>query len=434
MATSRATLRALLGNEIYGGRFTSLTTTSAGDAGGTTLVDTGAESLPNGGDDDFCVGWFIVITELVSGGPAVGESQRVTAYVASTTTFTTVAFSAQVKTGTNYELHRYDPTDLHNALNRSVQLLYPALYIPQRNETLIVDNLLANASLDTFSTTFTSWDNIGTPTLAAETTRKVHGSGSASIAASGATEGIEQNLFTAVNIRGVVTKTLHVRGWVFATVASAVRIRVTFDGTTYTNGSWHGGDAEWENDAIQYIDVAVPADATEITISCEVTDGNTGYFDLMRAWIDPDFRYTIPAAILKGPYTLSIQRSIDHPEGPFDPITDFHVEEDSSGRYIILNHAQPPGYVMRVTGVGVLSTMSSDTAETEVDAPRTMLVVARAAQYLYEMLAADAPAFGGEVYLQHAARYKARVEELLATAGMRMVQPGARVNQEYLWG
>ena len=89
---------------------------------------------------------------------------------------------------------------------------------------------------------------------------------------------------------------------------------------------------------------------------------------------------------------------------------------------------------MRVTGVGVLSTMSSDTAETEVDAPRTMLVVARAAQYLYEMLAADAPAFGGEVYLQHAARYKARVEELLATAGMRMVQPGARVNQEYLWG
>ena len=438
MSTARSTLQGILANELYGSRFTSLATTSAGNAGGTTLVDTGLINLPSGNDDNAFVGFWILITELVSGGPAVGESGKVSTYDATTVPGTITiesALTAQIKTGTSYELHRYDPTDMNTGLNRAVELLYPALYIPQKNETLLVDQLLANGDFDTWSgSAFTGWSSIGTPTLAQETTRKVHSTGSASIVASGATEGLEQNLFTSVNFREVVTKTLHVRGWVFATVASAARIRVTFDGTTYTNGSWHGGDAEWENDSLQYIDVAIPADATEMTVSCEVTDGNTAYFDLVRAWIDPIHRYTIPSAILKGPYTLSIQRSLSQPDGPFDPIEDFDVEEDSSGRYILLNHSGSSGRLLKVTGIGLLSTMSTDSATTEIDAPRTHLVVARAAQWMYENMRSDSAMEGRDIYGQEAARWKQRVAELLATPGMRMRQKGARVNLHWSYG
>ena len=435
MATARSTLRGILANEMYSTRFTSLSTTSAGNAGGTTLVDTGLLNLPGGNDADFCVPFYVVITELVSGGPAIGETGKVASYVVGTSTITLeAALTAQIKTGTSYELHRYDPTDYNTALDRSVEALYPHLYDAKRDETLIIDQLLLNGSLDTFSTTFTSWTNIGTPTLAAETTRKVHGTGSASIAATGATEGIKQNLFTTVNFKRVVSKTLHVRAWVFATVASAARIRVTFDGTTYTNGPWHGGDAEWENDESQYIDVAIPADATEMTVSCEVTDGNTAYFDLVRAWIDPIYRYTIPTAILKGPYILSLQRSLDTPEGPFDPIEDYDVQEVSGTRYIVLNHAARPGHLLRIQGIGKLSTMSSDTATTEIDAPQTHIVVARAAQWLYENLRRDTAIGGRETYDVEAKEWRERVKELLSTPGMRMPPTGVPFNRKWSYG
>lgn len=434
MTTTLSTLRGMLSKEVQSSRYVGLTTTSAGDAGGTTLLDTGLNSLPSGGDNDFCLGMYVLITELVTGGPAVGESQQVTAYVASTSTITTAAFSAQVKTGTNFELHRYDPTDMDTAINNAVELLYPHLHVPYRSVTLVVDDLLSNGSLDTFSTTFTGWTNIGTPTLAAETTRKVHGTGSASITASGATEGIEQNLFTAVNIKEVVGKTLHVRGWVFATVASAARLRVTFDGATYTNGAWQAGDAEWENDDTQYIDVAVPADATEMTVSCEVTDGNVAYFDLVRAWIDPVYTYTIPSSVAKGPYSVSIAQSLDEPSGLFSTITGYKVEEDSSGRYIVINDALPSGYVLKITGVGPLSTMSTDAGTTEVDAPRTQLVVARAAQWLFEQLAADSPGDGSEFYVSQARRYEQRTQQLLATPGMRMRTGGATRSVSWSYG
>ena len=438
MATARSTLRGILANELYSTRFTSLSTTAAGNAGGTTLVDTGLLNLPGGNDADFCVPFYVVITELVSGGPAIGESGKVSSYVVATSTITLeAALTAQIKTGTSYELHRYDPTDLNTALDRSVELLYPNLYDAKRDETLIVDNLVLNPSFETNTTgpvAFTNWTNIGTPTLTAETSRKVHGTQSAGIAATGATEGLEQNLFTTVNFKRVVGKTLHVRAWGFATVASAARIRVTFDGTTYTNGAWQGGDAEWENDELQYIDVAIPADATEMTVSSEVTDGNTAYFDLVRAWIDPIYRYTIPTAILKGPYILSLQRSLDTPEGPFDPIEDYDIQEASGTRYIILNHDAPPGHLLRIQGIGKLSTMSSDTATTEIDAPRTHIVVARAAQWLYENLRGDTAIGGRETYEAEAKRWRERVAELLATPGMRMVSMGATFNRRWSYG
>ena len=437
MATARSVLRGLLADELQSTRFTSLSTTSAGNAGGTTLVDTGLLNLPDGGEDDTFNGFWIIVTELVSGGPAIGESAKVSDYATATGTLTLEsALTAQIKTGTSYELHRYDPLDLNTSINRAVELLYPHLYVPQRNETLWVDNLLLNSSFEvsTAGPVFTSWSSIGTPTLTAETSRKVHGSQAAGIAATGATEGLEQNIFTSVNFRRVVGKTLHVRGWVFATVANAGRLRVTFDGTTYTNGPWQGGNAEWEDDSVQTISVAIPADATEMTVSCEMEDGSTGYFDLVRAWIDPIYRYTIPSAILKGPYTLSLQRSLDEPDGPFDPITNFVIEEDSSGRYIILNQALPPGYGLKITGIGLLSTMSSDSATTEIDAPRTHLVVARAAQWLFENMPGDTAIEDRQVYEREAAKWKQRVAELVATPGMRMYEPGAQRNVRWSYG
>ena len=44
------------------GDYYSLTTTSAGNAGGTTIVATGLQDLPGGNDDDAFENWSIHIT------------------------------------------------------------------------------------------------------------------------------------------------------------------------------------------------------------------------------------------------------------------------------------------------------------------------------------------------------------------------------------
>lgn len=343
-------------------------TTAAGSA--TTIVDTKLAQLS--ADDDFCVGWYVR-------NVATGQIRLVTNYVASTTTITHVSMTA-VGNAATYELHRLDPTMKHNALGRASILTAPGpgrrgLYLALRNETLIVDNLILNPSFEVNTSgpiAFTNWTNIGTPTLTAETSRKVHLTQAAGIAATDTTEGLEQNLFTTVNYEEVVAKTLHVRGWVFATVASAARLRVTFDGTTYTNGPWQGGDAEWEDPGTQYIDVSIPADATEMTVSCEVTNGNTAYFDLVTAYIDPINRYTLPTTMTVGPHQVLMQSDLSRPDGNYFPLPAWG--------------AVSPNRVLRLIGETILSQPSTDAGTVEIGGAQVELFIAHAARWLYRAL------------------------------------------------
>src|SRR3990167_1660520 len=123
------------------------TTTGAG--GATTIVDTALAQL-DGGDDDFCVGWYVR-------NVATGQIRRIppTAGYATATGTITHATMTAVGNAAAYELHRINPTLKHNALLRASVLCFPGssarhgLYLPLRDESLIVDNLLLNPSLDT---------------------------------------------------------------------------------------------------------------------------------------------------------------------------------------------------------------------------------------------------------------------------------------------
>ncbi len=69
--TTRAVLRQRLSEAL--GDYTSMTTTSAGAADGTTLIDSGLRNLPGGRDDDSFEGWYVLVTS----GQASGEIKRV---------------------------------------------------------------------------------------------------------------------------------------------------------------------------------------------------------------------------------------------------------------------------------------------------------------------------------------------------------------------
>ena len=171
------------------GDFISLATTAAGDAAFRTIVSDNFLNLDNGEDEDAFEGWYARVAD--SSSSADGEIRRVTSYIPdpdSPTVRVASAYSVQIASGITIELHRYNPTDKLNVLAQAIRQLSRDLALPVRDETIIVDNLLANTGFEEtiVSDVHPSWVNVGSPTVTQETIIVRHGSSSAKVVASGA--------------------------------------------------------------------------------------------------------------------------------------------------------------------------------------------------------------------------------------------------------
>jgi hypothetical protein len=367
--TTRAVLRQRLSEAI--GDYTTMTTTSAGAADGTTLVDTGIRNLPGGRDDDAFEGWYVLLTS----GAASGEIKRVLQSRESVNSVTLQeAFSIQVASGITYELHRNDPVLKHNAINRGIEELSSQIPLPLRDETLVVDNLLTNWDFETFvaaTSVFTGWTSTGSPTLTQNTSLVIHGDGSGSIAATDATEGLYQT--AVVNANEVTNKQVTFECWVYATVADAVRIRILWGSASYESHDYHSGADQWE---LQSIQVTVPTSATEITAILEVTTGNTGIFDACWMSVRPLYKYTVSTSIVRGPHYVYQQLDRHNPLGTYVPV--------------IRGTGPETGRILRLEGKGVLTRPSSDTATVEVGEPYVNVIIAYAAMFYNRVLLAQA--------------------------------------------
>jgi hypothetical protein len=365
MATkTRTELRVLLSEAIGDADWGTLTTTSNGNAGGTTLIDTGLADLSE--DDDAFPGWYIHPTS----GDTAGETGRIkgaSGYDFSNVTLTlATALTAQVVSGVTYEIGRYNPILKHLALARASEILFPRLWLPIRDETLVIDNVLLNADGETFDSTFTNWTHTA-GTWTQETTSGLliwHGSASFKGVASGAAAQLtSDNLI--VNSHEITGRTFTAKFRVYATDASAARIRVDWDGgSTFSNSSYHTGADQWE---LLEVRASVPAAATQIQVILEIADGSTAYFDAGWAKVDRVDRYTIPTTIIEGPHKVGVQPSENYPDGEYLPLDAGPL---STGR------------ILRLEGMGFLSVPTTDAGTVEVDAGEAGLLVARAAEYM----------------------------------------------------
>ncbi len=366
--TTRAVLRQRLSEAI--GDYLSLTATANGATDGSTIVDSGLRNLAGGRDDDAFEGWYVLVTS----GDAAGEIKRILQSRQANNTLTLqTAFSVQIASSVTYELHRQDPTLKHNAINRGIEELSYQVPLPLRDETIVVDNALTNWDFETFaSSAFTGWSSTGgSPTLTQNTSIVMHGDGAASIAASGATQGLSQSL--TINTNEVTNKQVTFECWVYATVADAVRIRILWGSGSYESHDHHSGSDQWE---LQSIQVTVPTSATEITAVLEVTTGNTGIFD--AAWLSVQhlYKYTIPSNMVTGPNYVSQQLDRFNPSGTYVPV--------------IRGTGPETGRILRLEGKGVLTRPSSDTATIEAGEPYTNIITAYAAMFYNRIMLAQA--------------------------------------------
>jgi hypothetical protein len=387
------------------GRATGLFVSDSSSGGGstTTLVDT---SIYRYDINTLTNKWLYIVS--ATNTTINGSSRRISGIHASNGTITVIgAMAASTSSGDTYYIVNFDPQIMTDAIQQATRTLYPHLYLPTRDETIVVDNLLANWDFENWDSTgsnsavATSWANIGTPSTNDESSRVAHGSYSMSVAATGATEGIEQNIFTSVNINEVASKTLHARAWVWASVADAARIRVTYDGSNYDSSNYHTGDSEWEGPSLIYVDSAIDADMTELTVSCEVASGNTAYFDGVVAWIDNVSEYDLPSTVIRGPHKVYMQDQVQEPNGHYTPLG-FPV----SGR------------ILRVEHMGRLTAPTSS-ASVELDESRAELLIAQAAVHMFQTLS-NTDSGNAVSHLNNSALWLQRVGLLLGQPGIRM--------------
>jgi hypothetical protein len=379
--------------------------TASGSHSTTTLQDSSADSEIDALDTKVVSGKWLRITSTTDDGAPVGEVRKISSVSTSTVTVDT-AFSAAPADGDTYEILSYHPSVLIDALQQAIRQAYPDLYKPLKDESLIVDNLLSNVDFASFSGgAFTSWSSKGTPSLSQETQ---NGATFARITASGATEGLEQDIIDLLNyFESAHEKTLHVRGWLRCNTASSARLRVTFDGSTYTNGAWHSGSGLWE--FMDDLTANITSGATEATVSLEVEDGVTGDFDLITAWVGPLSSYTLPSDFIIAPTKVLIQADIRKPAGPYIPL--------AAG-------CARPGHILRLEGKAPLSVPTAPTGTTEVDERQAELLVAKAASVLHQRLIVTDES--RERYHEgRVAYWNARAETLRLMPGVRSPRTGA---------
>ena len=409
MATiTRATLRQRLSEAM--GDYQSLTTTSDGNSAGTSVVDTGLRNLSGGSDDDAFEGWYILATS----GSNTGESRRIKNYIANSNTIVTQeAFSGgAVQSLVTYELHQYDPLQKHQAINRAIEELYPFLYLPIRDETIVVDDRLSNSDFETFSSGFTSWTEVGSPTVTAETTYVIHGSQSAKVVGGSGSAG-QLTQAPTINIDEITNKTVTFKCWVWCAAADTARIRLDWDGSDIESSTYHKGQNEWE---LLDVIASVPTSATQVKAVLEVAASGTAYFD--ACWMDagPIQKYTVPSAFINGPHYLTEQGDEARPNGEYYPV----------------NGNPTAGRRLRLEGMGLLSRPSGDAESTEIGDPRTAIIIAYAAMFLFRTMSVSNAVQERAGFVDMAATFSRDAVRMSAQPGLRMPRLGGQHHRD-IW-
>ena len=401
--TTRLQMEQRLSENI--GDYLALTATGGST---TTVVDTELDNLTE--DNGGIQGW-VYIDDTTDDAAPEGELRRIlsgaSGYTKSTTTITVgFAFTAGVASGDTYVLHRFDPVAKRAAITRAIETLYPVLYLPVRDLSVVVDNRLLNSDFETFeSSAFTSWTAANHTQAQESTIIRQAGQKSAKIVASGGAGQLHQTPHISQN--EMTDKTARAHFWVYATAADAARVRLDWDGTNFANSDYHSGKDQWE---LLKVEAAVPSTATQIKTICEVADTLTGYFARGFQAVGPIYRYTVPSTIIAGPHFIDQQSNEKEPDGDYEPL-----------------RSPIEGRTLQMRGMGRLSTPTTDAGTVEVDGTRADLIAAKAAEILFGGMVQGDP---GD-FRHDPAYWRGIRMELERQPGVRMTPMAARLSNGY---
>ena len=391
---------ALTGQELlvdfskFIGDYVASTTTGAG--GTTSLVDT----YLNRYGDDKLIDWYIRISENVNGNQYA--VRRISDFVSLTGTVTLApAFAGTTASGTDYELHRYDPAEKFTALDEARIRAFPDVCILRYNDTLTGDgvnsvfDIPANVRRGPLRAVEevplpvqTSWNFITSP-LSNSTTGWTSSSVTATIVTRDQTDLLvpkydssATKVVVAASTNGTYTQTvgnmsnsitaakaagrrMTFAAWIYCLQSAKITLELT-DDTATTTSTAHGGGG-WELMTVTRDIVA--NNATTLTVQIDAdNDANPVTYWVNRAWL-----YFGDANRVQDIYRYD--RS-------------YFVRRDDTTKKVYLDWIPQQGHQIRLVGQDILtelgSTIATQATNTmEVDDPAAQILYAEAAKILF---------------------------------------------------
>lgn len=384
MATTLLNCELELSKQL--GDFWSSTTTSAGDANGTFLIDT---TLRAKRED-----WITDEATVMITSGTYDEQEREIDNIDRETGYLTVRrpFGGAIATSVTYRIHRTTSADeKRRALVYSARHTFPHIFTEVKDESKVLGNWLRNGSFEQW-TVSTVPDHFVTATVTAakNTTAPYVYHGAASMKLSTAAGSVYTTNTQVPDFNELAGKSVTLklkRAW--CDTASCLRIGI-YDGATYTYSDYHDGDsAITELDDPLYCDAVIADEPTEVRFSVyhDVATG-TSYADDLRLTGPARNKYHMGdlSFAQDKPHQVSVEQSDYSQAEPWVQMKGWEVDKDD---YLFIPSALS-NYRLRIEGIDYLDFLLAGASSTDwsatiaINAPQTDILVAEAAVYLYQ--------------------------------------------------
>ncbi len=387
MSTTSLSAAMVLLSKQMGDSWAS-TTTSAGGAGGDTLVDTALKAKLA---DWITTETWDSITEAAH--DAIYEERKAASLVASSGTLTVLAHSVQIGSGVDYEVHRFfSPSDKRIALIAACKDGYADINQPVRDESHVSGNWLKDGSFETWTSTsaLTNWTT-ATCTLTQTSTNGLFKHGTYSARLTGAAGNISQSITNWDDLKKLAGKTVTFTIQGKSDTASSLRIGI-YDGTTTTYSDYHSGSADpgWTTAPEPLTVTATIADSPTAVqfFIYHVSAAATDYVDDARVIGGGNPRIYIGELGLSDntPNEVLIESSNYYEGEPWVRLHRWDV--DPANGYLYLPDNVATDLRLRIEGIGYLDFLASGvsstawTATVALNSPQTEILVSKAAEYL----------------------------------------------------
>lgn len=391
MSTSLANARIEASKQL--GDYWAGTTTSAGAAGGTTIVDTALKAKANDWVDTEGQAYDL-ITQAAD--TSVDEERLISSLDNSTGTLTVLAHSGQIGSAKTYEVHRlFTASEKRRALIAACREAFPAIYERVWTEEFVSKNWLKDGSLERWTTTTNLTDWTETTVTATQTSTAgyvKHGTYSCKLDT--ATGYISQSITNHADLMRLAGKTVTLSAQVHCNTASACRLGILYDGTNLEYSDYHDGDSTWTEDAYPLeVTKTISDNPTDISFRVYLANASaTAYVDDLRVIAEEDYSPRIYVGHLGLAQNQPVQVFIEHntysQREPWILIP--NVDIDYEGGWMYLPSGVAADYRVRVKGIGYLDFLASGasstawTATVNIDQPQLDILVAQAILYLYQ--------------------------------------------------
>jgi len=396
--TSLLSLKKLLWQSL-GDYLTFATTTNI--AGTNLIVSTDLRSY-DGGENGYFDDWWVYI----DGTTNVGVSRKTGSTTYATATGTLYVYGgvlvAETAARTCY-LSRYNPDHIERALIRAIEEIYPSLYLPLDDKTLVAGNILPDGSFEDWSsatalTWYTTTSNI---TLAKTSTAPLfrHGLHSVKATSSAANGYFAISSDDYPRLLDLQDQTVDFYCSAYPEVANDAYIviyTIKRDGTTAqtltsttTNPAAAWTILELENQKLN-------DDLEEIQLRFKVaTNAKYSYFDDATLFGRKVREYLLPVNFRDGHLSMVRTQNSSNSDVPCYDINPFatmssgrqlrhEIVDEGNWRYMRLLDNFSDKYRLRLTGYKPLETLTADTSTITLDAQRIPLLIEYAKMIFYE--------------------------------------------------